>query len=89
MNCPTYTIPNPMFKWILLKIIRLYQKTLSLDHGPLSHKHPYGFCRFHPTCSEYIYQAIEKHGIIKGSTKGIWRVLKCNPFNEGGYDPLK
>ena len=79
---------NPI-RFIILKLIRFYQKTLSLDHGLLSHRHPHGFCRFHPTCSEYTYQAIEKHGVIKGSTKGIWRIMKCNPLNQGGHDPLR
>lgn len=79
---------NPI-RFIILKSIRLYQKTLSLDHGLFSRRHPYGFCRFHPTCSEYTYQAIERHGVIRGSIKGTWRVLRCNPFNEGGHDPLK
>lgn len=48
---------------------------------------PYS-CRFHPTCSEYTTKAIEKYGILKGIPLGIWRVLRCNPFNKGGYDPI-
>lgn len=73
----------------VLKMIRLYQKTLSFDYGIFKYLYPNGFCRFSPTCSEYSYQAIEKYGIIKGGFKAIWRILKCNPFNKGGYDPLK
>ena len=46
-------------------------------------------CKFYPTCSEYTKQAVEKYGVIKGGTKGIIRILKCNPFSKGGYDPLK
>ena len=46
-------------------------------------------CRFIPTCSEYTKQAIEKYGVIKGTIKGIYRILRCNPFSKGGYDPLK
>ena len=46
-------------------------------------------CKFYPTCSEYTKQAIEKYGIIKGCTYGFIRILKCNPFSKGGYDPLK
>lgn len=72
----------------VIKIIRIYQKTLSLDHGPLRVLHPHGFCRFHPTCSEYGIQAIEKYGIFKGGLKACLRVLRCNPFNKGGNDPL-
>jgi hypothetical protein len=47
---------------------------------------PTSGCRFHPSCSVYFSQAIEKHGTIKGSLKGIKRILKCNPFNDGGID---
>ena len=45
-------------------------------------------CRFHPSCSEYAAEAIERHGIVKGGSKTIWRVLRCNPFSRGGYDPV-
>ncbi|MFC1613073.1 membrane protein insertion efficiency factor YidD [Patescibacteria group bacterium] len=73
----------------VLKLIRLYQKTLSFDHGIFKYMFPNGYCRFKPTCSEYGYEAIEKYGIIKGGVKAFWRVLRCNPFNKGGWDPLK
>lgn len=46
-------------------------------------------CKFYPTCSEYTKQAIDKYGIIKGIFLGIKRIVKCNPFSKGGYDPLK
>ena len=46
-------------------------------------------CKYYPTCSEYMMQAIEKYGFIKGFFLGIFRFLKCNPFSKGGYDPLK
>jgi len=72
-----------------LLLIRLYQKTLSPDHGPLKAKFPHGYCRFQPTCSQYTYQAIEKYGIIKGGAMGSWRIMRCNPFNKGGDDPVK
>ena len=45
-------------------------------------------CRFVPSCSEYGYQAIEKYGIIRGGAMTVWRVLRCNPFSKGGYDPV-
>ena len=48
-----------------------------------------GKCRFYPTCSTYFVQAVEKYGPFKGSLLGIKRILKCHPFHEGGYDPLK
>jgi hypothetical protein len=71
-----------------LWIIRIYQKTLSLDHGIFSRFFPYGYCRFHPTCSEYGYQAIARHGVFKGLILATWRVLRCNPFSQGGNDPV-
>ncbi len=76
-------------KKILIKLIRFYQKTLSPDHGFLSFFYPHGFCRFNPTCSQYGIQAIEKYGIIKGGLLAAWRIIRCNPWNKGGNDPLK
>lgn len=73
----------------LIVLIKIYQKTLSFDHGPLNYLHPHGFCRFYPTCSEYGIQVIKKYGPIKGTLRAAWRVLRCNPFNKGGYDPVK
>lgn len=45
-------------------------------------------CRFHPTCSEYAAQAIESHGVVKGMMLGAWRILRCQPFAKGGWDPV-
>ncbi len=67
--------------------IVIYQKTLSPDHGPLKALFPYGYCRFHPTCSEYTKQTIYKRGLTIGILKGSWRILRCNPFSKGGIDP--
>ncbi|MFA5107506.1 MAG: membrane protein insertion efficiency factor YidD [Patescibacteria group bacterium] len=78
-----------IIKKSVLKGIFVYQKTLSPDHGPLSHLHPYGYCRFSPTCSDYAYQSIEKYGIFRGAFKGFVRILKCNPFSKGGIDPVR
>ena len=75
-------------KILVLKTIRLYQKTLSPDSGWFSFKYPNGYCRFHPHCSEYSHQAINKHGLIKGFYLSCKRILKCNPFNKGGHDPV-
>lgn len=72
-----------------VKLITLYQKTLSPDHGPAKHLYPHGFCRFHPTCSQYGKEAFLKYGVIRGGTKTAWRILRCNPWNKGGYDPVK
>ena len=65
----------------VLFLIRLYQKLIS----PAL---PAGTCRFHPTCSHYSYQAIAKYGLIKGGALSIWRVLRCQPFSPGGFDPV-
>ncbi len=46
-------------------------------------------CKYYPTCSDYMVQAVEKYGIFKGGILGFKRLLKCNPFSKGGYDPLK
>ena len=70
-----------IFKNILIKMIRFYQKFLS----PLKR---YGSCKYYPTCSSYAIEAIEIHGVIVGSLLTIWRILRCNPFSKGGYDPV-
>ena len=44
-------------------------------------------CRYLPTCSEYAQEALERHGVLRGSAKAAWRVLRCHPFAKGGYDP--
>lgn len=67
-------------KTVVLTLIKFYKLFVS----PMLGKN----CRFYPTCSEYTYQAIEKYGLIKGILLGIRRILRCNPFNPGGYDPL-
>jgi hypothetical protein len=65
-------------------LIKFYQKKIS----PIFHF--FGIeCKYYPSCSEYTKQAIEKYGIFKGLFLGIIRILKCNPFSKGGYDPLK
>ncbi|MBI5222717.1 MAG: membrane protein insertion efficiency factor YidD [Candidatus Magasanikbacteria bacterium] len=74
------------FKLPFLFIIRLYQKTLSPDHGFFRFRFPRGYCRYYPSCSEYAYQVIKKRGIIVGIPKAIWRVLRCNPWSRGGVD---
>ena len=76
-------------KNIVIFFIKIYQKTISPDHGPLKGIFPYGYCRFTPTCSQYGIDAIKRYGVIKGGAKTIWRILRCNPFNRGGHDPLK
>jgi uncharacterized protein len=68
-------------RWILLSLIRGYQAVISPALPPDT-------CRFYPTCSHYGYQAIYKYGVIKGGILAVWRILRCNPFHPGGFDPV-
>ena len=74
---------------ILIYIIKLYQKTISLDHGPMKKLFHYGFCKYHPTCSEYGVRALSKKGAFKGVPMMLNRILRCNPWTEGGVDDVK
>ncbi|MBQ2201815.1 MAG: membrane protein insertion efficiency factor YidD [Clostridia bacterium] len=67
-------------KRILLALLRFYKRCIS----PLLPN----ACIYTPTCSEYAMEAIQKHGVIKGTGLAIWRLLRCNPFMKGGYDPV-
>ncbi len=76
-------------KKLILTSIRFYQRYLSFDNGILK----YLFltdraCRFSPTCSEYTYQAVKRYGIIRGLFLGLGRILRCHPWNKGGFDPV-
>jgi putative membrane protein insertion efficiency factor len=66
---------------LVLGLMRLYQAVVSPALPPDT-------CRFYPSCSHYGYQAVYKYGAIKGSWMALKRVLRCNPFNPGGYDPV-
>lgn len=65
---------------LFILFIKAYQKFISPLFPPS--------CRFYPTCSEYAVQSFAKYGVIKGFIKSLWRILRCNPFNKGGYDPV-
>ncbi len=67
-------------KQIALGLLRFYKKFISPMLPPS--------CRFTPTCSQYTYVAIERFGVIRGSWMGLRRIIRCNPFNPGGYDPV-
>jgi len=75
-------------KNIFLYLIRIYQKTLSPDHGPLSPYIRINKCRYYPTCSQYTYEAIKRFGSFKGIYLGSKRVLRCHPWSKGGHDPV-
>ena len=70
-----------VIKRIMILLIRFYQKFISPIFPST--------CRYTPTCSTYFIQALEKYGVIKGSYLGIKRILRCNPWHKGGYDPLE
>ena len=76
-------------KKIIISTIKLYQITLSPDHGWLSYKYPYGYCRYHPTCSEYAKQTVEENGAVRGILFSLKRLLRCHPWAVGGYDPVR
>lgn len=72
---------------ILAAMIVVYQNTLSPDHAFwVKAVFPYGYCKFHPSCSEYARAAILRDGVIFGSIKSISRVFRCNPWSRGGVD---
>ena len=66
-----------MLKFLSVKLIKFYQKYLS-----------FGNCRYVPSCSEYMLEAILKHGFFIGFALGFWRILRCNPFSRGGFDKV-
>lgn len=67
-------------KILIILLIKIYKKIISPIFPST--------CRYYPTCSSYAIQAIEKKGIIKGTIKAFYRILRCNPFSKGGYDPV-
>ncbi|HSP86925.1 MAG TPA: membrane protein insertion efficiency factor YidD [Ignavibacteriaceae bacterium] len=70
-----------MIKGLFIFLIKGYQKIISPILPPS--------CRFYPTCSNYGIEAITKYGVIVGGLKTAWRIIRCNPFNKGGYDPVR
>ena len=71
--------PNP-FAWLLIKLVRIYQLFISPLLGPR--------CRFYPSCSNYTIEAIQIHGVFKGSWLAVKRISRCHPANPGGLDPV-
>jgi len=69
-----------VLKWVLIVLIRAYQLTLSKLLMPS--------CRFHPSCSAYALGCVYEHGAVKGTALSVWRLMRCNPWNGGGLDPV-
>jgi len=67
-------------KAVFIKLIRLYQRYISVYMSPS--------CRFLPTCSEYTIDALSEHGVVKGSFLSLKRLCSCHPFHKGGFDPV-
>lgn len=67
-------------KKLLLALIKFYRSAISPHTAPS--------CKYTPTCSQYGLESIERFGALKGSALTIWRILRCNPFSKGGYDPV-
>ena len=67
-------------KRIALALIRYYQTEISAHSSPR--------CKYVPTCSHYAVTAVERYGLLEGGAMAIWRILRCNPFSKGGYDPV-
>ncbi|MDP2720576.1 MAG: membrane protein insertion efficiency factor YidD [bacterium] len=72
-------------KKLVIFLIKLYQKYVSLLKGLIW---PLGVCRFTPTCSTYLINSVEKYGVLKGAQFGFSRITRCNPFFQGGADPV-
>ena len=70
-----------MIRKMFIFFIRLYQKYLS----PLKR---HSVCKYFPTCSQYAIEALQKYGVLKGLLLSAWRILRCNPWSRGGYDPV-
>lgn len=68
-------------KKLFIKLIVFYQKYLSALKGGST-------CKYIPTCSQYAIEAIEKYGALKGGLLAVWRIIRCNPFSKGGFDPV-
>ncbi len=82
---PLFRLPRAL----LIALVRVYQATLSPDHGPLKNLHPHGYCRHEPTCSMYAIEMLEKRGAIVGSLLAFRRVLSCNPWNKPSDAKIK
>ncbi|WP_299183229.1 membrane protein insertion efficiency factor YidD [uncultured Neptuniibacter sp.] len=74
------TYLKQLLSWLLIGLVNVYRYIISPVIGPR--------CRFYPTCSSYMIEAIQLHGPIKGTLMGLRRIARCHPYNDGGYDPV-
>jgi putative membrane protein insertion efficiency factor len=65
---------------LVVSLLRVYRAVISPLYGPT--------CRFYPSCSAYALTAVERHGVVRGGSLAVWRLLRCNPWNLGGVDPV-
>lgn len=79
MMCCIFSIVSRMFAQLFIFVILAYRATLGVFLG--------GYCRYHPTCSQYMIDAIRKYGPWQGLWRGVRRMLRCHPFGSSGYDP--
>jgi uncharacterized protein len=70
-----------MIRQLMINLIRWYQRNLSPMLGSC--------CKYLPSCSQYAIEAIERYGPLQGGLMATWRILRCNPFSRGGYDPVR
>ena len=79
-----------IFQKTIVKIVKSYQRYLSPDHSDWAkeaNRHPY--CKYYPSCSQYMIDAVEKKWAFFWTLKWIWRILRCMPWSKGGYDPVE
>jgi putative membrane protein insertion efficiency factor len=77
MSLGRYLLAAP--RWLLIGLVRCYQYAISPWLGPR--------CRYQPTCSQYFIESVQKHGVIRGSWRGLRRISRCHPWGGSGYDP--